>query len=213
MTMGPKPIRKFIESFEESFGECLQPWTKSKGHIYTRYFKIHPGKKKYSDWDLICVLKDNIQFDKVRQILRFIESYKAFDSIGHFMTNTKESAGIGSHIAQSELIQVMGMIKNQQYAPFFDISIYNVKNRHVRRLFRQSFNKEFLSWSMLTAWRKIKNKNFIGVNSFVWINSIYILPYYSAKKDLRAILSTPEHFFKSKLREARYKAAVRFLTH
>jgi hypothetical protein len=210
MNIQSTTIVAFIERFEELYGKYLQPQTKSASH--TEYFKIHPGKQKYSDWDLKCVLAEDVKFDEVQQMLKFIESYTAFDSVGHFMTDAEEFANNGSHISGAKLIQVMAIMKDESHAPFVDISIRNVKNSYVKRLFKESFNEEFISWAMLTSWRKIKNNHLIGVNSFVWITVIYLLPHYSRKIDQKAILSKPQVFFRHKLTDDKYKRVLKFLS-
>lgn len=207
MNVESKTIREFIETFEKLFGTYLQP-IYIPGH--TTHFKIYRGKKKYSDWDLRCELVNHVEYNVVQQMVKFIESYAAFDDVGHFMTDAEEFANTGSHISSAKLIQIMAIMKNESHAPFFDLDIRNVDNSYVKSFFEKSFNDEFISWAMLTAWRKLKNDNVIGRNSFVWITGFYLLPYYSDKKDKKAILSEPQKFFASKL-SGRYERAVKFL--
>jgi hypothetical protein len=105
---------------------------------------------------------------------------------------------------------MMAIMKDESHAPFFDLSIRNVEDNHVKLLFQKSFNDEFISWAMLTAWRKIKNNNLIRKDSFVWITVFLLLPYFRDRKDKKAILSKPEKFFATKL-SGRYKRTVDFL--
>jgi hypothetical protein len=209
MQIESRTIGEFVETFERLFGSYLQPCEESASD--TKYFKIRPGRKKYSDWDLKCFLLDEVKLDQVQQMLRFVESYPAFDAIGHFMTDADAFVDRGSHTSTGKLIQIMAIMKNESYAPFLDLSIRKVKNSYVKGLFQKPFNEEFISWAMLTAWRKIKNGNFIGVNSFIWITVIYLLPYYCDEDDRRALLRKPQKFFASKLGSATYKKAVAFL--
>jgi hypothetical protein len=207
MNVESKTIREFIETFEKLFGTYLRH---TNGPRHTNFFEIRPGSKKYSDWDLRCFLVDEVEFGQVLQMVKFIESYAAFDDLGHFMTDAEEFADTGWHIARPKVIQIMAIVKDESHAPFFDLSIRNVKDSYVKRLFQKSFNDEFISWAMLTAWRKIRNNNLIGRDSFAWITGFLLLPYFRDKKDKKAILSKPQEFFASKLR-GRYKRAVDFL--
>lgn len=208
MQIESRAIEEFIETFERLFGSHLQPC--KEGPSDTKYFRIIPAQKKYSDWDLKCFLLDQVEFDQVEQMVRFVESYPAFDDIGHFMTDAEEFAERGTHTSNGKLIQMMAIIKNESFAPFFDLSIRNVKNSYVKRLFHKSFNEEFISWAMLTAWRKIKNEHF-GENGFWPITIVYLLPHYTHEDDRRGILVEPQEFFASKLGSGKYKNAVAFL--
>jgi len=208
MRIESRAIREFIETFERLFGSYLQPC--KKGPSDTKYFNIIPAKKKYSDWDLKCFLLDEVEFDQVEQMLRFVESYPAFCDIGHFMTDSEAYVQRGTHISNGKLIQLMAVIKNESHAPFFDLSIRKVKNSYVKRLFHKSFNEEFISWAMLTAWRKIKNDHF-GENGFIPIMAVYLLPHFTDDEDRYAILIEPQEFFASKLGSGKYKNAVAFL--
>ena len=208
MQIESRTIREFIETFERLFGSYLQPC--EEGPSDTKYFQIIPATKKYSDWDLKCFLLDHVEFDQVQQMVRFVESYPAFVDIGHFMTDAEAFVKRGTHTSNGKLIQIMAIIKNESFAPFFDLSIRKVKNSYVKRLFHKSFNEEFISWSMLTAWRKIKNGNF-GENGFMAITLVYVLPHYTDEADRRAILIKPQEFFASKLGSSKYKNAVAFL--
>jgi hypothetical protein len=210
MDIQSKTIEAFVEKFEELFGKYLEPLQENASH--TEYFKIRPAKQKYSDWDLKCFLAKGVKVEDVEQMLKFIEAHPAFDCVGHFITDAEEFANNGSHISRAKSIQAMAIMKTESHAPFVDISIRNVENSYVKRLFQQSFNEEFISWAMLTSWRKIKNEHFIGVNSFVWITAIYLLPHFSSKNDHREILSKPEAFFQRKLTDDKYKRAITFLS-
>lgn len=201
-------IREFIETFERLFGSYLQPCEEDP--CDTKYFKIIPAKKKYSDWDLKCFLLDHVEFEQVEQMVRFVESYPAFDDIGHFMTDAEEYAERGTHTSNGKLIQIMAFIKNEPFAPFFDLSIRKVKNSYVKRLFHKSYNEEFVSWAMLTAWRKVKNDHY-GENGFLPVTVVYLMPHFTDDNDRRDILLKPQEFFASKLGSGKYKNAVAFL--
>lgn len=127
------------------------------------------------------------------------------------MTDSITYKEFGRYKNQTTTLQLMGMIKSQDFAPFFDISIYNVSNKHIQKLFSERDNDDFLSWSLITCWRKIKNGNFIGVNGYAWINTIFVLPQYNDKVDQRALMTNPEKFFRKELSVPKYKNVVNFL--
>jgi hypothetical protein len=142
MNVESKTIRELSKHLRKIFATYLR---QANGPRHTKFFEIRPGSKKYSDWDLRCFLVDEVEFDQVQQMVKFIESYPAFDDLGHFMTDAEEFADTGWHTARPKVIQIMAIMKDESHAPFFDLSIRNVKDSYVKRIFQESFNDEFIS--------------------------------------------------------------------
>jgi hypothetical protein len=212
MTIKSKTIAKFIEEFEAKFGEDLHKTVPiDDGGLYTTYFRIYTGKKKYSDWDIHCFAEEDADLKIIKQMKAFVESFPGFSHVGNFITNSKKHQIVQS-LKRMHWVQLMGYMPKEKIAPFVDFSIFNIKQKSfIKKLYKPGYNKDFLAWSIITAWRKLKNQRYIGENSFNLLFALYILPHFSKKEDLKSLFRETEKFFETWLIKHDYKSVAVFL--
>ena len=210
MKIKSKIITGFVAEFENKFGKYLKKPKKMDGAVCASYLRLFEGRMKFSDWDLQCFIRKNVTVKIIEEMKSFVRSFEHFESIGEFVTGSKKYLHIGQHLHKTTHIQFMGFMPKEKFAPFMDFTIFDVENKLVRKLYQPQFDDEFLVWAILTAWRKLKNGNREGFNSYNHIVSLYVLPHFS-KKNQKEIDKNPQRFFKEFLKGKGYDQVAKFL--
>jgi hypothetical protein len=150
-------IERFVEAFEKAFGKYLLPCQKKNDDAYyTKHFSIFTGKKKkYSDWDLHCYfIPTSAESDVLKKMEGCIGSF--FDDTGILIAMHQIFYKLVHYINNAQFFQVMGFMKNTEFAPFVDITIKNVPNAYLQKQYGAISGQDFIDWIILTYWRKLK---------------------------------------------------------
>ncbi len=202
-------IDKFISEFEWKFQAILQAVkpNPSSGARYTDFFECFEPRKKYSDWDLKCWLKEEaITVQNLKSIESFVRSFDGFADVGILLSFADEHLRLWHHITRVTWLQLSTFMPSEKRAPFMDLHIEGLTQKVLADGYAGKTPEEFVRWAMLITWRKYKNGN-PDANAML---ENFVLP--SFPESLREyIKSNPIGFFKEQFRTGTYERAARFL--
>jgi hypothetical protein len=202
-------IDKFISEFERKFQAILQKVKPdpNTGARYADFFECFEPRKKYSDWDLKCWLKEEaVTVHNLKSIESFVRSFDGFADVGILLSFADEHRSLYHHIDNLTWLQLAAFMPSERRAPFVDLHIEGVTQVVLADAYAGKEPEEFVRWAMLITWRKYKNGN---PDANVMLEN-FVLP--SFPESLREyIKSNPTRFFKKQFSTGTYERASRFL--
>jgi hypothetical protein len=203
-------VDKFISEFEQKFHTILEqvtPKANSRAR-YTCFFECFEPRQKYSDWDLKCWLKpEAVTVQNLKSMESFVRSFDGFTDVGILLTFANEHLHLWHHIIRVTWLQLAAFMPNEKESPFVDLHIEGVTKKVLADAYSGKRPEEFVSWIMLTTWRKFKNGN-PGASNMV---ENFVVPSFppSQRAEIR---SDPIKFFRKQFKKRRYQQAARFLS-
>lgn len=188
MPMLNREISVYIRAFNEKFGEFLtSPDINSvlpEDHVRAVISDMHmilPAQQKFSDWDIYCnVDPSKINLEVLNEMRAFVMGWKDFDLVRdyatcnpfHLAARAYQSVGIG----KLHCVQFMGLIKDEDFAPFLDLHIIGVEQSMLEAFYAPICKLEdtgYLDWSILTFWRKFRRTGEMYKDRTTYQRSIY----------------------------------------
>jgi hypothetical protein len=193
-------IDRFISEFERKFRPVLREVKPdpNSGARYTDFFECFEPRKKYSDWDLKCWLKEEaVTVENLKSIETFVRSFHGFDDVGILLSFADAHLHLWHHIIRVTWLQLSAFMPSEKRAPFVDLHIEGLTQKVLADPYGGKTPEEFVRWAMLMTWRKYKNGN----------------PDADAMLENFVLPSFPEslRFFKEQFRTGTYERAARFL--
>ena len=202
-------IDKFISEVERKFQAILQEVKPNpdSGARYTNFFECFEPRKKYSDWDLKCWLKEEaVTVQNLKSIEAFVRSFDGFADVGILLSFADEHLHLWHHIKNVNWLQLSAFMPSEKQAPFLDLHIKGLTQKVLADAYSGKTPEEFVRCAMLITWRKYKNDN-PDANAML---ANFVLP--SFPESLREyIKSNPIKFFEEQFETGTYQQAARFL--
>lgn len=198
-------ISEFIEGFEKKFGAVLREPPQLEQSvdkddlIYTHYFAICPGDKKYSDWDLeFACSPEAVRLETLIAMRHYVRAFPHFELVCDFVGN--------------EWFQMFAFIPEHTHAPFFDLHVENTLRAVVQEYYRHGLDftqaeHESVDWLMLIYLRKVRNNDPEAETTYLngW------LKYYLSEADHSELCKQPEEFIRARLEKSGFAMALDFL--
>lgn len=206
-------VQKFIEEFETVFSEILESTPRQKSQdLITEFFRVKNDrpKRRYSDWDIATTfIPGSLTPTNIMKVDQFIKAFKGFNGAGCFLSAQPGYKRINQHVDSLDLpnyLHFMAFMPNETRSPFIDIHLLNIDAKNVKTVYFEKDDNEIREWSMLTAWRKLKNEDLQGSSYAI---QKYVIPGYPQEN--MVVRNDPELFFNDKLAGTAHRSAVAFL--
>ena len=211
-------VRKFINKFENKFCQFLaypdsKKISQDRKVVTGNHSVILPGTTKFSDWDIYFFIDEKkINLSILKEINLFIKTFSGFDLVRDFTTNEKYHSESYQRFSNLHFIQYMAFIPRESFAPFVDIHLVGINKKMMKDFYKpnlEKLGKGYLSWAILSHWRKLIKGDNNGSPSFLRYS---ILPAFSIEEQEK-IKNKPKKFFEKYFdAQPEFKEVISFLT-